>query len=124
MHEFFEELRKLTQLEGGGQALTSLTAAGAVLVSLITAIFAPIVAIYVARRQIRASVASANRQKWIDSLRDSVAEFASTNYVLMHAREKHGDPDISIKVYQLQNKILLLTNPRINDHVIINNIVL
>ena len=60
MHEFFNELRNLAQLPGGQEALTSLTAAGAVLVSLITAVIAPIVAIFVARRQIRATVVSAN----------------------------------------------------------------
>jgi hypothetical protein len=120
VHGFFDELRDLAQQPGGQQALTSLTAAGAVLVSLITAVLAPIVAIFVARRQIRATVVSVNRQKWIESLRDALAELIAVNFVVAHSVEKQRDADISIQVFQLQNKILLLTDPEDENHVRIN----
>jgi hypothetical protein len=45
--------------------ISSLTALAAV-------VFAPIVSIYVAKRQIRASVVSVNRQAWINRLRDEL----------------------------------------------------
>jgi hypothetical protein len=116
LHDFFDQLTKFVQATGAQQTLAFLTAAGAVMVSLLTAIVAPMVAVYVARRQIRATVISANRQKWIDNLRDALAEFISVYLVAFHTR-KQEDSDISTKIYNLQNKILLLTNPNETDHV-------
>ncbi|MDE2269406.1 MAG: hypothetical protein KGL33_10400 [Betaproteobacteria bacterium] len=48
--------------------ISSLTALAAV-------VFAPMVSVYVAKRQIRASVVSVNRQAWINRLRDELAFF-------------------------------------------------
>src|ERR1700736_6395194 len=52
-------------------AITFVTASTA----LISAITAPLVSYVVARRQIRASVISNNRERWVEALRDSVAEY-------------------------------------------------
>jgi hypothetical protein len=41
---------------------------------LISAVTGPLVSYVVARRQIRASVISNNRERWIEALRDSVVE--------------------------------------------------
>jgi hypothetical protein len=49
----------VVQQSGGKEALAFVTAAGVVLASFITVILA----IYVARRQMRATVVSANRQR-------------------------------------------------------------
>jgi hypothetical protein len=121
MHDFFDQLTKFVQVAGAQQALAFLTAAGAVLVSLLTAIVAPMVSLYVVRRQIRATVVSANRQKWIDNLRDALAEFLGIHLVAFHTRTL-GDSDISTKIFNLQNKILLLTNPNEADHAKLNEI--
>ena len=45
--------------------------------ALVASIVAPFVTLSVARRQFNATVLSANRQKWIESLRDLLAELIS-----------------------------------------------
>jgi hypothetical protein len=45
--------------------------------ALVASIVGPMVTLSVAKRQINASVLSANRQRWIESLRDLVAELIS-----------------------------------------------
>ena len=45
--------------------------------ALVASIAGPIVTLVVARRQFSATVLSANRQKWIETLRDQVAELVS-----------------------------------------------
>lgn len=87
MLNFLNDLRNFVQQPGNQQALAFLVAGGAVAVSLITAIIGPMVALYVMRRQIRATVVSTNRQKWIDSLRDTIAELMAIIYAAEHAGE-------------------------------------
>ena len=43
--------------------------------ALVSAVTGPLVSFIVARRQIRASVISNNRERWIEALRDSVTEY-------------------------------------------------
>ena len=45
--------------------------------ALVASIVGPVVTLAVARRQINANVLSANRQKWIESLRETMAEMIS-----------------------------------------------
>jgi len=45
--------------------------------ALVASIVGPIVTLTVARRQFSANVLSANRQKWIETLRDMLAELIS-----------------------------------------------
>jgi hypothetical protein len=119
VQEFFNELTKFVQAPGTPQALAFLTAAGAVLASLIVA---PFVSVYVARRQVRANVVSANRQKWIDTLRDALSEFSGIHLVAFNTRNLQ-DTDISTKIFSLQSKILLLTNSNEADHIQLNEII-
>ena len=121
MSSFFEQLTKFVQQTGVNQTLAILTAAAAVCVAL-TAIIAPVVAVYVAKRQIRATVVSVNRQKWIDTLRDLISELISVHIVAFHTRNL-SDPDISRNVFKLQNKILLLTNLIEADHIELNRVI-
>lgn len=55
---------------------------------LVASIAAPLVTLRMGRLQIRASVLSANRQKWIDSFREAVATFLSQVAAIVHLREK------------------------------------
>ena len=45
--------------------------------ALVASILGPLVTLSVAKRQFNASVLSANRQKWIETLRDMLAELIS-----------------------------------------------
>ena len=45
--------------------------------ALISAVVGPAVSYVVARRQIRASVITNNRERWAEALRDSVAEYVA-----------------------------------------------
>jgi P pilus assembly chaperone PapD len=95
------------------QIVTALTA-------LVAVVVGPIVSIYVARRQIRASVVSNNRQQWIDNLRDTIADFLAKQLMVRSlSRQAHADessiPRIE-DVLRLVNKIELLVNPMEQDH--------
>lgn len=98
----------------------------AALVSAITALVAvavsPAVSIYIARRQIRASVVSTNRQKWIDQLRDQLAELiTSINFLNLQRSLHHLSEAEWVERFQrahfLESKISLLLNPKEPDHV-------
>ena len=54
-----------------GQWMQIITAA----IAGLAIVVGPLVSLYVARRQIRASVVSNSRQQWINNLRDSLSEF-------------------------------------------------
>src|SRR5258708_18484973 len=45
--------------------------------ALVSAAVGPVVSIVVASKQIRASLVSGNRERWIEALRDSVAEYVA-----------------------------------------------
>jgi len=90
--------------------------------ALVAVIVSPIVSIYVAKRQIRASVVSANRQKWIDQLRECLAELIAALRFLNLRRD--GSVALSqdkwIERYEraflLTSKVALLLNPQEDDH--------
>jgi hypothetical protein len=44
-------------------------------VAALAVLFGPIIQLVIAKAQIRASVLSTNRQRWIDQLREQLAEF-------------------------------------------------
>ena len=52
------------------EVTATLTAATA----LVAVIVGPVISVYVARRQIRASAVLKNRQSWINALRDAIVE--------------------------------------------------
>jgi len=89
--------------------------------ALIAVIVGPITSIYVTRRQIRASVVSTNRQAWINSLRDTIADYLSAEQVVFIS--KHSEfwekPDVQQaleKLILLEYRIRLLINPKEPDH--------
>jgi hypothetical protein len=60
--------------------------------ALVASIMGPFVTLTVARRQFKANVLSTNRQKWIDALRDRLAEFLSVaSAAQMIKRQSAGD---------------------------------
>lgn len=96
--------------------------------ALAASIAGPSVQLVIARRQINANLVSANRQKWIESLRDLVAEIISLlntgAYIklALHRREEDITPDnVRMldkieRILLVKNKIRLLTNPVEADH--------
>ena len=91
--------------------------------ALISAVVGPAVSYLVARRQIRASVITNNRERWTEALRDSVAEYValllSASMVKLTIAEDPlkalGEDHALLQVFErtvlVKNKIMLLTNP-------------
>src|SRR6202790_842305 len=91
--------------------------------ALISAVTGPLVSYIVARRQIRASVISSNRERWTEALRDSVAEYVSLLLSASMVKQTIGqDPLKAVtedhvllqtvgRIILVKNKILLMTNP-------------
>jgi hypothetical protein len=100
-------------------AITFVTASTA----LISAVTRPLVSYIVARRQIRASVISNNRERWIEALRDSVAEYVAlllSAYAVKRAMgqdplkamsENHTLLQIVDSLVLLKSKIMLMAKP-------------
>jgi hypothetical protein len=99
--------------------------------ALVASVAGPLVTLTVARRQFNANVLSANRQKWIEALRDLLAELVSLLVAALVMRSKwkekwdHGrgptaaDPEMLAKLERIvlvQWKIRLLINPTEPDH--------
>jgi hypothetical protein len=99
--------------------------------ALVASVVGPFVTLAVARRQFAATVLSANRQKWIETLRDMVAELISllvTALVVKAAWQDKwdkgrgalsADPALREKLERVvlaQAKIRLLINPLEPDH--------
>ena len=92
------------------------------LIALVAVFFGPLIQLRIAKRQIRATVVSANRQAWINTLRDTIAEFISlTRSITAKSPELKGYrdeafvKDINESIF-LQSKIALLLNPLEDDH--------
>lgn len=95
------------------------------LISAVTALTAvlvgPVVTLYVAKKQIKSSVVSANRQEWINRLRNEIASFvqevkhvpsaySADAIAVEEAIAKHGA--ITLK----EQVVKLLLNPNEKDH--------
>jgi hypothetical protein len=99
--------------------------------ALVASIIGPVVTLSVAKRQFNATVLSANRQKWIETLRDAVAGLVSLLVTAMvvksrweqnwnRGRAALTDPALMEKLQQMvqtQFRIRLLLNPTEPDHV-------
>ena len=101
--------------------------------ALVASILGPLVTLAVARRQFNASVLSANRQKWIETLRDLLAELISLLVTALVVKENWqgswergghaavaGNSELLAKLERIvlvQNKIRLLLNPSEDDHI-------
>jgi hypothetical protein len=99
--------------------------------ALVASIAGPVVTLMVAKRQFSANVLSTNRQKWIDALREALAEMISLLVAALVVKSNWRDAweggraplanDAALldKVQRLvlaQSKIHLLINPNEADH--------
>ena len=99
--------------------------------ALVASVIGPFVTLTVAKRQFNATVLSANRQKWIETLRDSLAELASLLVTALFVKSKwkdkwdqgrsalNAEPALLDKLEHIvlaQSKIRLLINPTEADH--------
>ena len=103
--------------------------------ALISAVVGPAVSYVVARRQIRASVISSNRERWTEALRDSVAEYValllSASMVkltiaqdpLKALGEDHALLQVFERIVMVKNKIMLMTNPNENRYMELCNVI-
>lgn len=93
--------------------ISAVTALLAVLLSLLVSLWA-------AQRQSRVTVLSANRQAWINTLRDLIAEYISITG-LMHAGDWSSRTEIEFdqkmeRLALLSAKVRLMLNPKEEDH--------
>ena len=84
--------------------------------------------VLVARQQIRASVISNNRERWVETLRDSVAEYVALVLSASIARQTMGQEysrvlsadrallEIAERIALVKNKIMLMINPNESRH--------
>jgi hypothetical protein len=99
--------------------------------ALVASVAGPLVTLTVARRQFNANVLSANRQKWIETLRDMLAELISLLVAAMVIKSDWKDkwdqgrgviarnPELLDKLERIvlvQWRIRLLINPTEADH--------
>lgn len=94
------------------------------IISAVTALFAvllgPLVSMWAAQRQSRVAVLSANRQAWINALRDLISEYISISG-LIHAGDWSNRTEIEFdqkmeRLALLSAKIRLMLNPKEEDH--------
>jgi hypothetical protein len=95
-------------------SLSALTALAAVIIS-------PIISVYVVNRQFRATVVSANRQNWINQLRNEVAHFVRECVSLPSAysadavtREQAIERHLGITLNEITIRLML--NPKESLH--------
>ena len=94
--------------------------------ALVASVVGPVIALTVARRQFNATVISANRQKWIETLRDTLVELIALLRAALVVKSKwkdkwdrgrgplNADPAMLEKFEHIvlsQSKIDLLINP-------------
>lgn len=97
--------------------------------ALVSAVVGPLVSYLVARRQIRASVISNNRERWNEVLLDSLAEYVGLLLSAAMAKqsikedplkavsEDHALLQIVERGVLVKSKIMLMTNPTDSLHV-------
>lgn len=89
--------------------------------ALCSVLLGPLVSMWAAQKQARVAVLSGNRQAWINSLRDQIAEFLSI-VAVVHAgdwsdrTEKEYDEELK-RLTLVGSKIKLMLNPKEEDHV-------
>jgi hypothetical protein len=104
--------------------ITFITATSA----LVSGIAGPLVSMRVARRQIKATVISSNRERWTEALRDAIAEYisvvASVAVVELGSSGSIGEMVRADEEFRraaermilARSKILLMTNPNASYH--------
>lgn len=98
------------------EALAFLSAATA----LFAVVLGPLVSLWAARRQSRVTVLSANRQAWINTLRDLIAECMAISgfiHIADWSDRKQSEFDEKMERFALVvAKIRLMLNPNEQDH--------
>ena len=98
------------------ETITIISAATA----LVAVLIGPLVSIWIAKRQSRVTVLSANRQAWINILRDLIAEYISITS-LIHAGDWSSRTETEFdqrmeRLVLLRAKVRLMLNPKEDDH--------
>ncbi|HXT16336.1 MAG TPA: hypothetical protein VN706_11940 [Gemmatimonadaceae bacterium] len=114
----------LRSASAAAQGKASALAWGGLAVAFVALFVGPFVQLRIAKSQIRATVLSANRQKWIDSLRSQVAAFLAlvveTNIRTAGLRGSAGYheavKDSLSKLRAIEFNIILALNPKESDH--------
>lgn len=88
--------------------------------ALLAVLLSPLVSLWAAQRQSRVTVLSANRQAWINTLRDLIAEYISITG-LVHAGDWSSRTEIEFdqkmeRLSLLSAKVRLMLNPKEEDH--------
>jgi hypothetical protein len=93
------------------------------IVAALAVIFGPLISWRIAKRQIEASAEVANkqitapmRQKWINDLRDLVAELTSSTFHYFKAGHDFKGYENFQRLTFLESKIQLMLNPNEEDH--------
>jgi len=90
----------------------------ALLIAALAVFFGPLIQLSIAKRQIRASVLSVNRQRWIDELREQIASFITVIAELN--TDARNDAAAKLQkmreMYLCQSRIKLMVNPKEEDH--------
>jgi len=104
--------------------------------ALVASIVGPIVTLTIARRQYNATVISTSRQKWIETLRDTLAELIALTRAALVVKSKWKDQwdrgrgplnaePAMLKMFEhivlAQSKIDLLINPIEADHQLLHH---
>ena len=110
------------------EKITFLTAGISAFGAIVGVVIGSIVSFLIAKQQFKATVISANRQQWINNLRDCIAEFqnrakialvetrlAFNNKTSIAANEKSHYEALK-GIHFLVNKVALLINPLEKDH--------
>ncbi len=100
--------------------MTDVLALIAAVTALCAVLLGPLVSVWAAERQSRVAVLSANRQAWINSLRDLIAECMSTGALIQLADwSTRPQSEFEEKIERLSfltSKIRLMLNPKEEDH--------
>lgn len=105
--------------EAGSLALlVALIGAGS---AIFGSILGAVISYFTTRYQFRATVLSGNRQQWINTLRDSLADFLSTaSLIKADVEDSMANVDDFKKrmerLYLMVSRIKLLINPKEDDH--------
>jgi hypothetical protein len=90
-------------------------------VAAVAVFFGPLIQLFIAKVQIRAAILSANRQRWIDQLREQIAQFLvlasdlKTNAVFrIYDAETTFKKNLEMQLRR--STIQLLLNPNEKDH--------
>lgn len=100
--------------------MNDLLALVAAVTALCAVLLGPMVSMWAAGRQSRVAVLSANRQAWINSLRDLIAECMSTAALIQLAdwstRPQSEFEERMERLSFMISKIRLMLNPKEDDH--------